>query len=174
MGDVHHMGTGHPPLCCLSWSQTEGGNLLWSVKIMQDVQRSRRQENADRVAQQIGAGGYAHHLAPLKHLDKQDHHDDVPNFSLQLIEWADFHPLGPLLHNPIRKEHHRSSWLRETKPFPFLFWVFWMSFTFKANIPNREEPLRARSMAGGRSGGTLLMNSPYKPIPNISITVPAK
>lgn len=46
--------------------------------------------------------------------------------------------------------------------------------TFKENIPNKEDPLRERSMLGGKVGGTLLMNKPYKPMPNINITVPAR
>lgn len=32
--------------------------------------------------------------------------------------------------------------------------------TFKANIPKREDPLRARSVAGGQSFGILLINNP--------------
>jgi hypothetical protein len=46
--------------------------------------------------------------------------------------------------------------------------------TFKANIPNKDEPFRARSSLAGASGGILQMNNPYKPMPNISITVPAR
>lgn len=46
--------------------------------------------------------------------------------------------------------------------------------TFKANIPNKEDPLRARSSEGWESTGTLLINNPYKPIPKINITVPAR
>ena len=48
------------------------------------------------------------------------------------------------------------------------------SFTSSANIPNKEDPLSARSTLGGIPGGTLLINNPYKPIPNINITVPAR
>lgn len=46
--------------------------------------------------------------------------------------------------------------------------------TFKANIPNKEDPLRARSIVGGTSGGTFEINNPYKPMPNINMTVPAR
>jgi hypothetical protein len=46
--------------------------------------------------------------------------------------------------------------------------------TLRANIPNKEDPLRARSTLEGTSGDTLLINNPYKPIPNINMTVPAR
>lgn len=46
--------------------------------------------------------------------------------------------------------------------------------TFRENIPNKEDPLRARSTPAGTPGGVLLINSPYKPIPNINMTVPAR
>lgn len=49
-----------------------------------------------------------------------------------------------------------------------------MKVTFIANIPNNEEFLRARSTFGDTSGGTLLINNPYKPIPKINMTVPAR
>lgn len=46
--------------------------------------------------------------------------------------------------------------------------------TFKANMPNKEDPLSARSFAAGTSADTFVMNNPYKPMPNINITVPAR
>jgi hypothetical protein len=46
--------------------------------------------------------------------------------------------------------------------------------TFKANIPKRWDPLRAQSTEVDTSEGVLLMNNPYKPIPKINITVPAR
>lgn len=48
------------------------------------------------------------------------------------------------------------------------------NLTLKANIPNKEEPFRARSSAGAILSDALLMNNPYKPIPNMSMTVPAR
>ena len=72
------------------------------VKIMKNVQRSGRQENTYRIAQQIHAGGYSHHFAPLEHLYEKNHYNYVSDFRLQFIERAYFHPLRPLLSNPIR------------------------------------------------------------------------
>jgi hypothetical protein len=68
------------------------------VEVMQDVERGRRQEDADRVAEEVQPRGDCHHLAPLEHLHQQDHHDDVPHYCLQLVEGGDLHPLGAFLH----------------------------------------------------------------------------
>lgn len=70
------------------------------MKIMKNVQRSGRQENTYRIAQQIHPSGYGHHFAPLEHLYEKNHYNYVSNFRLQFIERAYFHPLRPLLSEP--------------------------------------------------------------------------
>lgn len=140
--------------------------LMWFifVQIVKNVQRSRRQEYTNWVAQQVQPRRDGHHLAPFKHLHQKDHHNHMPYFGLQLVEWADLHPLRPLLHvDAIVSSKHRTG-NRNNED----------SSTFRANMPNKDEPLSARSMAGGTPGGTFEMNNPYKPMANISITVPAR
>jgi hypothetical protein len=54
------------------------------------------------------------------------------------------------------------------------YMILGFAVTFKANIPKSDDPLRARSTEGDTSEGVLLMNNPYKPIPKINMTVPAR
>lgn len=68
------------------------------VENVQDVERSRRQEDADRVAEEVHPCGYHYRLAPLEHLNQQNHHNDMPNFRLELVEGRDLHPLWPFLY----------------------------------------------------------------------------
>lgn len=71
--------------------------MLGPVEVVEDVERSGGEEDADGVAEQVEPRGDLHHLAPLEHLHQQDHHDHVPHLRLQLVQRRDLHPLGPLL-----------------------------------------------------------------------------
>lgn len=71
--------------------------MLVFVQIVKYVQGSRRQEDTNRIAQQIQSSGYSHHLAPLKHLHQKNHDNNMSDFRLQFVKRADFHPFRPFL-----------------------------------------------------------------------------
>lgn len=79
--------------------------LFRPVKVVQDVQWSGRQEDADRVAQQVQPRCYLHHFAPLEHLHQKDHDDDMPYFGFQFVQGGNLHPLWSFLK---QEENERS------------------------------------------------------------------
>ena len=85
------------------------------VEIVQDVERSRRQEDAHGVAEEVQPCGYLHHLAPLEHLHQQNHHNDMPNFRLELVEGCDLHPLWPFLYEQENSNNYLKISLQHTQ-----------------------------------------------------------
>ncbi|CAB4268171.1 unnamed protein product [Prunus armeniaca] len=71
--------------------------IVYSRKMVLDYEGCTKKHNTGKYrqnTQQIQTSGYLHHLAPLKHLYQKNHDNYMSHFRLELIECANFHPLG--------------------------------------------------------------------------------